>query len=148
MNTKEKQQILNYAKSPTKLGMNKDKYICGKLGICWHDYKLYPPGECGPQYGYCTNPNCHRDWYGKDRRVIEERRFIEDRHDFSDPAGTVMLLELMSKGEQWEPFAFHLYNLVLEKHDGYDPVKYFIVDYITIPGALRDAVYDYFKGRE
>lgn len=118
----------------------KDKYIAERLGLCWHEIVFDPTGE--PEFPNCKH--CGREdvpWHweypeGKCKRIADENP------DFSTPAGTVLLLGLMMKRDDWGgDFGFQQ----IIGGPEYDKID---VSYITKPGTLRDAVYEFLRGRE
>lgn len=121
----------------------KDRYIVEKTGGCWHVFEEYPHGEDIGGYGYYTNPNCSRDWYGKNRRCIEITRMIADRPSFATPAGRIALLKIMMKREDWERFRMYLYLNYYEPYISVDTAFGRLI--IDDAGKFRDAVYEWLR---
>lgn len=108
--------------------MDKDKYIAERLGLCWHDPVFTSMGSNSIKHR-CVR--CH-----------EIVPYVGYNPDFSTPAGTVLLLGLMMKRDDWGgDFGFQQ----IIGGPEYDKID---VSYITKPGTLRDAVYEFLRGRE
>ena len=108
----------NEAMTPAeKNALNRE--LAEKLRFCRHEWdspvlhgQLYQCKLCGIMAGHPWHPD-----------------FI---------ANPTLVLREMMKRKDWDTFIYRLYNTILEDHDGNDPLKYFIVDYIldTTEGNL------------
>ena len=111
-----------------------NRRICKKLGIEWHEieFRYAPNGMVDRQRCTC------KEEFGGDIAMF--RRHCKNKNpDFiTDP---VSLLRVIVERKHSEAFIYWLYNRILEKHDGYDPLKYFIEEYlIDTTGKLAQAV--------
>ncbi len=112
--------------------------VAEKLGMCWHEW----------------------DWRETSYRCTKCNSNLMDipvptHPDFSQGEGIVRLLEEMMKREDYAQFSvnhnFIPYDLEFSNHPFIQlcHCKWAIPsDYITIPGKLLDAVWEWFKGRE
>jgi hypothetical protein len=109
----------------------KNREVTEWLGICWHEW----------------------DWRETSYRCTKCNSYLRDipvptHPDFSQGAGIVRLLEEMMKREDWDDFSKQIGFWSV----GFRPLKirYFYLrsDYITTPGKLLKAVWEWFKGRE
>jgi hypothetical protein len=124
----------------------KDKYIAERLGLCWHEIVFDPTGE--PEFPNCKH--CGREdvpWHweypeGKCKRIADENP------DFSDPAGTVLLLGLMKAKYADDEYEYSQFMYSLDVHGTKPFILKEFIDLITTPGAMRDAVYSWLKGKE
>lgn len=65
-----------------------------------------------------------------------------DIPEFQSEKGRIDLLRRMR-----EKFYYWLWNSILEKHDGYDPLKYFVIEYMADDhGALAGACLEFLEG--
>lgn len=103
----------------TELTEHHRRVLTEYLGECWHKYKLYPMGEFGPRYGYCTNPDCSSDFYGENRRIIDEGRLAQ-RRSFTTPtdlhAVYSRMVEVDKTRETWDEFIEHAIGVYFGKH--------------------------------
>lgn len=106
---------------------DKARYLCGKLGMCWHE------SPC--------NPN------GEEFRCIHCGKMVyeSDIPTFLDPVGIHLLLEKMRERDDWYSFCVYLYRLLDFNQGVGDFLSMFILDRT---GKLLDAAYRWFRERE
>ena len=113
---------------------DKNRFVAEKLGLCWHNWDWR---EVSQTYR-CTKCN-------KYLMNIP----VPTNPDFTLDAGTVQLLRLMEARKDYKEFisslveSTYVYRGVLKVHH-----SIFIKDYITTPGALLDAVAEWFGWKE
>lgn len=123
--------------------MTKNQFVAEKLGRCWHDIQDHHGTE---KYGLGSCSKC-----GETFTAIHFSDWSHEacNPDFTTDAGAVELLRLMMKREDWKQFHRELRGAMI-----WDEIReahiYFSIDvlYITTPGALLDAVADYFGWKE
>jgi hypothetical protein len=112
--------------------MDKNRYVVEQLGICWHERRA------GFMLGIsvCSCGITYKDGHE------------HINPDFTTKEGRVQLLELMMGREDWTDFkqSIDCLDWPLPTSNYFD--VYVHAKYITTPGALLDAVYEFLKGRE
>lgn len=136
----------------------KDQYIAERLfGIIGHDDHTRPKhikskdfhGAYIDDYD-AKGPHPRIVWTDSDGEHVhylcncQYMKGSDSLPDFSTKEGTVTLLELMMKRDDYDEFLVE--HGALSKYGRH--LDCILVDYITNPGALRDAVYEWLKGRE
>jgi hypothetical protein len=110
--------------------MTKNQFVAEKLRLCWCDWSdKYHSAKC-IKCGVSKSDSTKRS-----------------HPDFSTDAGAVQLLRLMRSREEWEDFKF---EIAVKKHnqESLNSAINNVVDCITTPGALLDAVYEFLGGKE
>jgi hypothetical protein len=112
----------------TKAAMtNKAKYVCGKLGICWHDLKFtdwpHHP-EIKDTYTFLCS-KC-----GLRTNIAP----CEINPTFTDPVGIVQLLGLMRKRGDWPEF-YMILHLIYHKGIVVKPLREFLKAHSRDEGA-------------
>lgn len=106
----------------------KDKFICEKLGVCWHEWVT--------NYGHDSDMlMCKHCW--------EYPREVNPNPDFTSEAGRVQLLKLMIKHKDWKNFVWSLgFSYFTQSLCAQLLEDYFADD----TGKFRDAVYEWLGG--
>jgi hypothetical protein len=112
---------------------DKNRYLCQKLGLCWHEQIYYEDGY-----------KCLCGFTTKYSLLYEKHEIKFPNPNFSDDAGTVKLLREMMKRDDWDEFIVE--NGCVSKYGRhFDTI---LVQLITTSGALLDACIEWFKRRE
>ena len=114
--------------------MTKDQFVAEKLGLCWH--------ECETYVNNTNSIVCK-----KCQQAIPWQNYFNPNPDFSTDAGAVELLRLMMGRSGFDTFIdsnleLGLVGLVRRNS------RFINVDYVSTPGAFRDAVADWFGWKE
>lgn len=109
----------------------KNRYVCEKLEICWHEMEgnIYHPYLC----------SCKEE-YGSYEDLLNH--INESRPNFKTDSGAVQLLREMEKREDWHDFNARVIGSIEF------PLNFIDSRYITTPGKLLDAVVEWFQEKE
>lgn len=110
--------------------MDKNRFVCEKLGLCWHDFQ-YEDGGYTEGFWFCkcgiktSDPmNYPNPDFRTDSGAVELLRLMENHKD-----GKLLFAKLLYRGSNVE---------------GIDDDGLIQREYITTPGALLDAVAEWF----
>ena len=128
--------------------MDKNKELCGLLGICWHEIIVQASDDINFTLNktYCSCGKAFR--YDSDYF----KHTKESNPEFTTPEGIVQLLGIMRERKDWDKFAQKYLHLKMLHFfpDGTNRADYEIsINYIlNTTGKLRDAAIEFLKDRK
>jgi hypothetical protein len=115
--------------------IDRNREVSKRLGLCWHEQKLQAEFD----EVQCTCGRLYPDEVGL------YDHFVRSNPDFSTDAGAVELLRLMRGRGVYHLFLRYLY---VDAKTIEETLDRSIVQYITTPGTLRDAVLEWKRKEE